>query len=120
MEKAQHDKIVHNFLENPDWSLSKIGKTLKIAMSTVCDVIKRFKGTYTTNRTKTQTLKRGCRNRELGAKVIRSLRANPELSDGDRAKILKTSASTIRRIRLSEGIKAYVCVKNPNRSDKQN
>ena len=98
-------------------SFSMIGKTLGIAKSTVRDVINRFKTNLTVDRAKGSGEKTGSVNKKLANKIFQSCRKNPGISDGDRAKIVGTSISSARRIRIQAGFKSYRAIKVPNRND---
>lgn len=119
MEQNNREKILHKFKENPSWSFSMIGKSLKISPSTVRDVINRFNATLSIDRTKGSGAKMGPRNKKLVSKVVQSVKANPGLSDSERARKLGTCVSTARRMRLYAGLKSYHVVKVPNRTEKQ-
>lgn len=120
MEARNRELVVHKFIENPCLSASAIAKSIKLPKSTVCGIIKRYKETLTVKRATQKNRKTGFTDKNLQNKIIRSIKANPGVSDNDRAKRYGCSRSTVRRIRLSGGFKAYRSIKHPNRSDKQN
>lgn len=120
MEHENREKILHKFNENPKASGRSIAKKLKMPKSTVADVLKRFKETLTIGRAPHPSRKCGPKNKELAKKVTRSFKANPALSDRDRARRYGTSRSFVRRLRSDKGYKSYRMIKKPNRTDKQN
>lgn len=119
MEIKNRKRILHKYEENPNMSFSMIGKTLGISKSTVRDVINRFKSNLSVDRAKGSGRKTGYDNKKMANKIVSSIKRNPGLSDGDRAKIVGTSTSSVRRIRIQAGFKSYHAIKVPNRNDKQ-
>jgi transposase len=95
--------IVHNFIENPNMSARKLAKKLNLPQTTVCNVIKKFKADSYVDRKPETGRKPGSHNMQLVSKINRSLKANPGLSDMDRAQRYGTSKSTGRRIRIRAG-----------------
>lgn len=120
MEAANRKLILDTHFENPTWSGSKIAKSLKLAKSTVCRVLKRFREQHTVDRKDHSKRRSGTKDRKLHSKVLRTIRANPGQSDYDIAKKFNASQSTVRRIRLREGIRSFRASKQPNRTLKQN
>jgi transposase len=118
-EIENRKRIVAQFIENPTTSASSIAKLLKLPRSTVIGVLKRYKETLTVNRSKGGGRKPGPVDKNLHQKIIRSIKQNPGLSDGDRAKRYGTSITTVRKTRLRAGYKSYHARKHPNRNDKQ-
>lgn len=119
MELENRKLILRTFTENPGTSGRKIAKLLKLPQTTVASVIKRYKESLTIIKTPGAGRKPGCHNKELKAKVMRSLKNNPSLSDNDRALKFKSTRGIVRRIRVRAGYKSYRAIKYPNRSDKQ-
>lgn len=120
MEAERRDKIVHSFLENPLLSASKLAKQLKMPRNTVWRVIKQYKETLTTARKPHSKRRSGTVDRKLRGKVIKAVKRNPNLSDRDLANKFQAAHSTVRRIRLREGIRSFRASKQPNRTLKQN
>lgn len=120
MELEQRKIIVNKYVENPTWSYGKIAKALNLSKSTVGIVIKRFKERLNIERAVQKKRRQGCVDKNLNVKVLRSCKQNPGLSDNDRAKRYGSNRSTVRRIRIKAGLKSYLAIKAPNRTDKQN
>ena len=59
-------------------------------------------------------------DRKLAAKVKRSFKNYPGLSDRDRVMKCKTSRLFINPMHSREGLKSFKAIKYPNRTDKQN
>lgn len=119
-EIQNQNKILHEYVQNPNVSGSSIAKKLKLPKSTVCRAIKRIKETNSVTRRHGGGRKPGPVNKDLDQKLRRSLKQNPGLSDADRAARYNTSRTNVRKTRIRLGIKAYKSVKVPNRNDKQN
>lgn len=120
MEAERRKLILDIHVENPTWSGSKIAKTLNLAKSTVCSVLKRFRERKTIVRKAHSKRRSGTYDRQLHWKVLRTIRVNPGLSDGDIAIKYNSNKSTVRRIRLRKGYRSYRASKQPNRTLKQN
>lgn len=121
MPSEQYDvrkSIVSKYLENPNLSGSSITKSLKLPKATVNSVIRKFKETLSIERKPGSGRKAGPANKELTQKVIRSIKQNPGLSDGDRAQRFGTSWNIVRRIRLKAGLESNRAMKQPNRTAK--
>lgn len=112
-------QIVHNFHTNPTWTQKKIAKELKVSPVTVSRVLKRFEETLSVATRPGCGRKPGPVDRNVTKKVLKSIENNQGLSDRERAKKCKTSASNVRKIRLRHGQKSFRVIKVPNRSDKQ-
>lgn len=112
--------IAHTFIENQSASFSSIAKHLKLHKSLVCRVLKKYVQTLSIKVAPGRGRKTGPADKKIAQKVLKSLKQNPGLSDGDRAKIFGTSSSYIRKLRLKYGYMSYHAIKHPNRSDKQN
>lgn len=119
MENENRKKIVHIYLQNPDWSYSKISKELKLPKSTVGAVIKRYKETSSIVRAKGSGRKSGPTDKKLHAKLVKSFKQNPGLSVRDRAKRFNTSIGMVQRTLKRVGMKAFKVVKTPRRTEKQ-
>lgn len=119
-EIERRKKILHTHFENPTLSFRKLAKMMNLSRSTVTGVIRRFQREQTVDRLPVTREKPGSHNKKLVSNIVRSLKANPGLSDIDRAQRYGTSTSTGRRVRLRAGYKSYRIIKHPNRSDKQN
>lgn len=120
MELNNRKLIMHKHNENPLMSAAQIAKSLKLPRRTVSAVIKRCTNTLTVERANGSGAKIGTRDGKLKAKVIRSVKNNPGLSDRDLATKFGSNHTTVRRIRMREGLKSWRAIKHPNRSDKQN
>lgn len=119
MEAERREKILHTHVDNPTWSAIKIAKTLKFAKSTVYDVLKRFRERKSVDRVPQNKRRSGTYDRKLNQKVLRTVRANPGLSDNEIAQKYAAARSTVRRIRLRAGYHSYRASKQPNRTLKQ-
>lgn len=120
MQRERREKIVHKHLENPTWSANKLAKVLNFPRNTVCRVLKMYKETLTTARKPQNKRRIGTVNCNLRGKVLRAIKTNPNVSDRDLAKKFNAVRSTVRRIRLREGVRSYKVSKQPNRTLKQN
>lgn len=120
MELENRKRVLHKFIENTNASISSIAKSLKMPKTTVWAIIKRYKETSTIDRASGSGGEHNQANRKLRQKILRSVKANPGLSDNDRAKKFSCSATNVRKCRLRAGFKSYHAIKYPNRSDKQN
>ena len=96
-------KILHKNHENPSWSHGKIAKSLGIPRSTVSDVLRRFR-TYLSVEQAEETVRKAIPvNKFLAKKIIKSIKQNPDLSDGNRAERYGRSRETRRKTRLRAG-----------------
>lgn len=118
-EREIRERVVAQFLENPNASGRSIAKLLGLHHQMVNRVIKRFKESQTVERKSGTGMYQHASNREMRLKIIRSFKQNPGLSDRDRAKRYGTSKDTVRKIRIKAGYKSYRVIKHPNRADKQ-
>lgn len=120
MEEERRKIIVRNHLENPSWSGPKLAKVLGFPRNTVWRVLKKYRETLSTDRKPQSKRRAGTVNRQLRNKVIKNIKANPNISDRDLAKKFRAARSTVQRIRLREGFKSYRACRQPNRDQKQN
>ncbi|XP_052889225.1 uncharacterized protein LOC128297590 [Anopheles moucheti] len=94
MQEEKRKLIVDNYLQNPAVSSRELAKQLSLPKSTVSRVIKKYKETQTIVR-KVQTKRRSeTVDRQLRLRVIRKIKANPNISDYDLAKNLNADRST--------------------------
>lgn len=119
MEVEQRKKVVHKYLENPEASQRKIAKELKIAPSTVWNILKRYKETLSVDRAVSSFTYRPKGDPKLTKKIVCDVKRNPGLSVRKRARKLDTTPSVIQRTLKAQGYKSFNVVKVPNRSDKQ-
>ena len=79
MEKAQREKIVHKYLENPGASNRSIAKELKISYSTVTDVLKRYKATLSIERKPGSGLNQHKRKPDIYKQLVSACKKNSGL-----------------------------------------
>lgn len=118
-QEKNRKKILHNFIENPEASISSIAKCLKLARRTVSDVFNRYKESLSIKRKLVSGRKQRIKDKKLAVKIRTSLKANPGLSDRDWGKRYNTSASIVLQTRQKAGYKSNKAIKCPNRNDKQ-
>lgn len=118
-EIENRKKVLQKLQQNPHLKPFHIAKELKMSPSTVYGIINRFKDTFSVNRKKGGGRKKGFADQKLERKIVRSLKAHPQLSDNDRAKKYGTSRATVIRVRRAHNFKTYRAKKNHNRTEKQ-
>lgn len=119
MEDRRRKLILHTHVDNPTWSGAKIAKQLNIAKTTVCDVLRRFRERNSVDRAVQKKRRSGTYDRQLNRKVLRTVRANPGLSEHEIARKCGAARSTVRRICQRAGLHSYKAIKQPNRKMKQ-
>lgn len=85
-EQEQREKVLHKWQENPNLSHRAIAKELKISLSTVNDVIRRFRERLTTDRAPRTYRPGPSADTNLRKKIRTEFIKNPRMSVRDVAK----------------------------------
>lgn len=94
MESEQERKrklIINSYLKNPGISQRQLAKSLKIAKTTIQNVLAKFKEVPSVQRKRGTGKKRGSVNENLQKEVIRRYKRKPNLSVRDMAEQVGTS-----------------------------
>lgn len=121
MTKQEENRklIIAKYLENTVKPVLQIAKDLKIAETTVRNVIKRYKESLTTNRKPGSGGKKGFRDPKLEQKVVRYAEKRPNATEREMALKFMTSKTTVHRICEKNKLKAFKVQKSTNRTDQQ-
>ena len=119
-QEEQRITILLAHRENPSYSHAKLAKSLKVAKSTVTNVIKVFGERLSTARKSGSGGNRKPKAAETTKRVAGSFKRNPNLSLRDAANKLGVSSTTVHRAKKRAGLSTYKKVVTPNRDDKQN
>lgn len=113
-------KILHEHNKNQSLSHNDIAKTLKIAKSTVTNVLKNFNNRLSIERKKGSGRKCGAVSKQKEKSVVTIFKRNPNLSVRDVAKKVKMSPSYVQKAKKRNKLKTFKVSVAPNRDDHQN
>lgn len=118
-EFERRKKIIDKWNENPNKPVHFIAKELKIAKSTVKDVLGRYFETLSISRNKNPTTKSGPRDKNLEDKIVKIIKENRSMSTRDVAKKCGTNIAMVQRCKERNGLKTRKKSKVPKVSAKQ-
>lgn len=119
-EKVVREQILLKHTENPCMSHNNIAKSIGISKSTVTNVLRNFRRTFSIERKKGSGRKQGPASKKTDNAVVAALKRNPNLSVRDIAKKVQMSPSYVQKAKKREGFQTYKVNVAPNRDDKQN
>lgn len=112
-------KILHEHEKNPGTSYSQIAKLCRTSKSNVCKTIQRFKNGYSIKSKPKTGRPKGPANKQLEARVLKTLRANRSMSVRDVAKKHGTTKDFVQRTKKRNNLKSFKKQKVPKRTKKQ-
>lgn len=118
-ELERRKEIIDKWNENPNLPVHFIAKQLKMAKSTVKDVLERYFETLSISRKQKKNQKKGPRNEKLEEKIVEIITKNRSMSIRDVAKKCGTNGFMVQNCKKRNGLKTRKKSKAPKVSEKQ-